>query len=116
MAPTGSKGANSPGPARRLRPPLPDFHWGHDMKILITGGGGFIGSHLAEAHLAEGDEVWALDTGMNLKVRHLLSHPAFHYVKASVTDAEALEAFILRCDLVYHHAAVVGVEHYVDDP
>src|SRR5262245_12313994 len=86
------------------------------MKILITGGGGFIGSHIAEAHLKEGDEVWALDTGMNFKVRHLLSNPAFHYVKASVMDAEALEAFVLRSDLVYHHAAVVGVEHYVDDP
>jgi UDP-glucose 4-epimerase len=86
------------------------------MRVLITGGGGFIGSHLAEAHLAEGDEVWALDTGMNLKVRHLLANPKFHYVKASVTDGEALEAFVLRCDLIYHHAAVVGVEHYVDDP
>jgi UDP-glucose 4-epimerase len=86
------------------------------MKVLITGGGGFIGSHLAEEHLARGDEVWAVDTGPNLKVRHLLSNPAFHYVKASVLDAEALEAFVLRCDLVYHLAAVVGVEHYVDDP
>jgi len=86
------------------------------MKILITGGGGFIGSHLAEAHLRRGDEVWAVDTGMNLKVRHLLADPSFHYVKASVLDAEALEAFVLRCDTVYHHAAVVGVEHYVDDP
>jgi UDP-glucose 4-epimerase len=86
------------------------------MKVLITGGGGFIGSHLAEEHLARGDEVWAVDTGPNLKVRHLLSNPAFHYVKASVLDAEALEAFVLRCDLIYHLAAVVGVEHYVDDP
>ncbi len=86
------------------------------MNVLVTGGGGFIGSHLAEAHLQRGDDVWAVDTGMNLKVRHLLSNPAFHYVKASVMDAEALEAFVIRCDLVYHHAAVVGVEHYVDDP
>jgi UDP-glucose 4-epimerase len=86
------------------------------MKILITGGGGFIGSHLAEAHLNRGDEVWAVDTGMNLKVRHLLADPRFHYVKASVLDAEAMEAFVIRCDLVYHLAAVVGVEHYVDDP
>jgi UDP-glucose 4-epimerase len=86
------------------------------MKVLITGGGGFIGSHLAEAHLAEGHEVWAVDTGMNLKVRHLLANPKFHYVKASVTEPEALEAFVIRCDLIYHHAAVVGVEHYVDDP
>ena len=86
------------------------------MKILITGGGGFIGSHLAEAHLQRGDEVWSVDTGMNLKVRHLLGHPAFHYVKASVLDEGAVEAFVIRAELVYHHAAVVGVEHYVDDP
>jgi UDP-glucose 4-epimerase len=86
------------------------------MKVLITGGGGFIGSHLAEAHLKRGDRVWSVDTGMNLKVRHLLDHPRFQYVKASVMEAEALEAFVIRADLVYHHAAVVGVEHYVDDP
>lgn len=86
------------------------------MRILITGGGGFIGSHLAEAHLERGDEVWSVDTGMNLKVRHLLSRPKFHYVKASVLDPEAIEAFVIRTDLVYHLAAVVGVEHYVDDP
>ncbi len=86
------------------------------MKVLITGGGGFIGSHLAEGHLDRGDEVWAVDTAMDLKVRHLLPNPKFHYVKASVMDAEAMEAFVIRCDLVYHHAAVVGVEHYVDDP
>lgn len=86
------------------------------MKVLITGGGGFIGSHLSQAHLERGDEVWAVDTGMNLKVRHLLPNPRFHYVKASVLDADAMEAFVIRCDLVYHLAAVVGVEHYVDDP
>src|SRR5262245_63810848 len=86
------------------------------MKVLITGGGGFIGSHLAESHLRRGDEVWSVDTGMNLKVRHLLGDPRFHYVKASVLDEGAMEAFVIRCDLVYHHAAVVGVEHYVDDP
>ena len=86
------------------------------MKVLITGGGGFIGSHLSGAHLERGDEVWAIDTGMNLKVRHLLGNPRFHYVKASVMDDAAMEAFVIRCDLVYHHAAVVGVEHYVDDP
>src|SRR5206468_9791975 len=75
--------------------------WENDMRILITGGGGFIGSHLAQAHLADGHEVWAVDTGMNLKVRHLLANPKFHYVKASVTEPEALEAFVIRCDLIY---------------
>ncbi|HZE95783.1 MAG TPA: NAD-dependent epimerase/dehydratase family protein [Planctomycetota bacterium] len=86
------------------------------MRVLITGGGGFIGSHLAESHLKRGDEVWSVDTGMNLKVRHLLGHRKFHYVKASVLDEGAMEAFVIRADLVYHLAAVVGVEHYVDDP
>src|SRR5262245_2133128 len=86
------------------------------MKVLITGGGGFIGSHLAEAHLERGDEVWSLDTAMNLEVRHLLLNQKVHYVKASVRETEAMEAFVIRCDLVYHLAAVVGVEHYVDDP
>ncbi len=86
------------------------------MRVLITGGGGFIGSHIAERHLERGDEVWAVDTSMNLKVRHLLPNPRFHYVKASVMDADGIEAFVIRADLVYHLAAVVGVEHYVDDP
>lgn len=86
------------------------------MNVLITGGGGFLGSHLSEQHLKRGDEVWAVDIGMNLKVRHLLHDPRFHYVKASVLDPDAIEAFVIRCDLVYHLAAVVGVEHYVDDP
>jgi UDP-glucose 4-epimerase len=86
------------------------------MKVLITGGGGFIGSHLAEAFLKRGDEVYALDLAMTLKVRHLLDHPKFHYIKASVLDVDALEAYTVRCDLIYHLAAVVGVEHYVDDP
>lgn len=86
------------------------------MRVLITGGAGFIGSHIAQWHLQRGDEVWALDIAPNLKVRHLLSNPNFHFVKASVMDAEALEGFVLRAELIYHHGAVVGVEHYVDDP
>ena len=86
------------------------------MKVLITGGGGFVGSHLAEAFLARGDEVWVLDNGSAAKVRHLLGRPAFHHVRDSIFDLEILEGLIAKSDLVYHLAAIVGVEHYVGDP
>lgn len=86
------------------------------MKILITGGAGFLGSHLSDAFLARGDEVTILDVGGDLKVRHNLSNPRFHYVRDSVLNADILDGLILRSDLVYHLAAVVGVEHYVGDP
>jgi len=86
------------------------------MKVLITGGGGFLGSHLGDAFLARGDEVWAMDVAPDLKVRHNLANPRFHYVKASIFEQEMLANLIKRCDLVYHLAAVVGVEHYVGDP
>ena len=86
------------------------------MKILITGGAGFLGSHLTDAFLARGDEVTILDVITDLKVRHHLANPRFHYVRESVFNAEILDGLVLRADLVYHLAAVVGVEHYVADP
>lgn len=86
------------------------------MKVLITGGGGFLGSHLGDAFLARGDEVWGMDVAPDLKVRHNLANPRFHYVKASIFEQEMLANLVKRCDLVYHLAAVVGVEHYVGDP
>jgi UDP-glucose 4-epimerase len=86
------------------------------MKVLITGGGGFVGSHLADAFLARGDEVFVLDNGSVAKVRHLMGKPGFHYVRDSIFDLEILEGLIAKADLVYHLAAVVGVEHYVGDP
>ncbi len=86
------------------------------MKILITGGGGFVGSHLADAFIARGDEVFVLDNGSVTKVRHLMGTPGFHYVRDSIFDLEILEGLIAKADLVYHLAAVVGVEHYVGDP
>ena len=84
--------------------------------MLITGGGGFLGSHLAEGFLARGDAVIALDTGSQKKVRHLLRHPRFRLVVDSVMNPEILDALAARADLVYHLAGVVGVEHYVGDP
>ncbi len=86
------------------------------MKVLITGGAGFIGSHLTDALLARGDEVTILDVASDQKVRHHLGNPRFRYVRDSVLNSGILEGLIPWCDLVYHFAAVVGVEHYVADP
>lgn len=86
------------------------------MKVLITGGGGFLGSHLGDGLMAGGHEVVALDISPDLKVRHNLGNPAFRYIKGSVFDLDLLESLVAKSDLVYHLAAVVGVEHYVEDP
>jgi UDP-glucose 4-epimerase len=86
------------------------------MKVLITGGGGFLGSHLGDGLLAAGHEVMALDIAPDLKVRHNLGTPGFRYLKGSVFDTDLLESLVAKVDLVYHLAAVVGVEHYVEDP
>jgi len=86
------------------------------MKVLITGGGGFVGSHLADEFISRGDEVSILDTGSVAKVRHLMGKPGFHYIRDSIFNNEIVEGLIARADLVYHLAAVVGVEYYVGDP
>ncbi|MFQ5665919.1 MAG: NAD-dependent epimerase/dehydratase family protein [Candidatus Binatia bacterium] len=86
------------------------------MKVLVTGGGGFLGSHLADTLIARGDEVFILDTGSVTKTRHLMGTPAFHFVRDSIFNLDILEGLVAKCDLIYHLAAVVGVEHYVGDP
>ncbi len=86
------------------------------MRVLITGGAGFLGSHLSDAFIDRGDEVFVLDTGGISKVRHLLSNPRFHYVHDSVFNLDLLDSLAGKTDLIYHLAAVVGVEHYVADP
>jgi UDP-glucose 4-epimerase len=86
------------------------------MRVLITGGAGFLGSHLSEAFIARGDEVYVLDTGSIGKVRHLLGQPRFHYIHDTVFNLELLDGLAAKVDLIYHLAAVVGVEYYVADP
>ena len=87
--------------------------------VLITGGAGFIGSHLAEALLAGGDRVLTLDdlsTGNYQNVGHLADHRGFELVVASVDDEATMEGLVQRSDLVFHLAAAVGVRLIVDDP
>jgi UDP-glucose 4-epimerase len=86
--------------------------------LLVTGGAGFIGSHLAEAAVAAGDAVIAVDdlsTGSYRNVGHL-GGGNFKLVVASVDDAETIEGLVRSVDMVYHLAAAVGVKLIVDDP
>lgn len=86
------------------------------MRVLITGGAGFLGSHLTDAFLKDGSEVFILDTGSTFKIKHQLGNSKFHYVHDTIFNLEMLESLVIKCDLIYHMAAVVGVEHYVADP
>jgi UDP-glucose 4-epimerase len=85
----------------------------------VTGGAGFIGSHLAEAAVAAGDRVVAVDdlsTGSYRNVAALAGKDAFELVVASVEDATTLETLVREADVVYHLAAAVGVKLIVEDP
>ena len=89
------------------------------MRVLITGGAGFVGSHLAEALLERGDQVYVLDnlsTGSIDNIAHLKSHPKFSYTIDTVTNEPLLAEMIDRCDVVVHLAAAVGVRLIVEAP
>lgn len=89
------------------------------MRALITGGAGFIGSHLAEHLLRAGDAVVVLDnlsTGRFDNIRHLVGHPAFRYFVGSVEDPGLLAEAGRECDAIFHLAAAVGVELIIRDP
>lgn len=89
------------------------------MKVLITGGAGFIGSHLAEALLERGDEVHVLDdlsTGSIENIKHLKSDKSFHYTIDTVINEPVLAEQVDRADVVVHLAAAVGVRLIVESP
>lgn len=89
------------------------------MRALITGGAGFIGSHLADLLLARGDQVIVLDnlsTGRHENITHLLDRPDFEFVLGSVLNADLVDDVVSRSDTVFHLAAAVGVELIVQKP
>ncbi|GAC1362765.1 MAG: SDR family NAD(P)-dependent oxidoreductase [Actinomycetota bacterium] len=86
---------------------------------MITGGAGFIGSHLADALLARGDLVIALDnlgTGRHDNIREHIGDPHFEFVLGSVINADLVDDLVSRADVVYHLAAAVGVKLIVERP
>lgn len=89
------------------------------MKYLITGGAGFIGSHLADYLLDDGHRVHIIDnlsTGRMSNVQHLLDDSRFTYSIGSVLDYHALEKHVESCDRVFHLAAAVGVKLIMEEP
>jgi UDP-glucose 4-epimerase len=89
------------------------------MRILVTGGAGFIGSHLCETLLGRGNEVWALDdlsTGRIENLRTFARHPRFRFLEGTVLEAAAVHGLVAQCDQVFHLAAAVGVKYVLENP
>ncbi|HNT67040.1 MAG TPA: GDP-mannose 4,6-dehydratase [bacterium] len=89
------------------------------MKVLITGGAGFIGSHLAELLLNKGQEVYCIDdlsTGRLQNVHHLRQNPRFHLAVETILNESVMDRLVSDCDVIYHLAAAVGVELIVKSP
>jgi len=89
------------------------------MNVLITGGAGFIGSHLADAMLGQGHAIIVVDdlsTGSLDNIASLLDKRNFQFVRESVRNAATMTVLVDRCDVVFHLAAAVGVQLIVDEP
>jgi len=88
-------------------------------KILITGGAGFIGSHLAEKLLEQGEEVFVVDdlsTGSRDNIKHLEDNPKFRFVEGSVLDKKLMSEVVAKVEQIYHLAASVGVKKIMEKP
>ena len=89
------------------------------MRVLITGGAGFIGSHLADAYLERGDEVFVIDdlsTGTIENIQHLKENRRFHYTIDTVHNQPVAAELVDQCDVIFHLAAAVGVKLIVESP
>src|SRR5436853_2346705 len=95
--------------------PFKDCH----LRVLVTGGAGFIGSHLSDAYIQRGDEVFVIDdlsTGSIENIRHLKEHPRYHYTIESVHNQPVTAELVDQCDVIFHLAAAVGVKLIVESP
>ena len=89
------------------------------MRIVVTGGAGFIGSHLSEDLLRQGHEVWALDdlsTGRLENLKTFERNPRFRFLEGNVMDQSLVNGLVAQCDRVFHLAAAVGVRYVLENP
>jgi UDP-glucose 4-epimerase len=89
------------------------------LRILITGGAGFIGSHLSDAYIERGDEVFIIDdlsTGRMDNIQRLKGHERFHYTIDTIENRPLLAELVDRCEVIFHLAAAVGVKLIVESP
>jgi len=93
--------------------------YGEDMNILVTGGAGFIGSHLVERLLVDGHHVSIIDnlsTGRLENIESFKDNPKFRYVIGTVLNRDLMDKLISKADQVYHLAAAVGVKYIIENP